>query len=146
MSGIFVGVDGSTCSQTALDWAMREAGTRHVPLTVITVQEVATSGWGGSLEFPADQVLREETKKAVQEVVDKAVAQLGDAAPPTVTVQATIGQSAEILVEASKGADLLVVGSRGTGGFGRLLMGSVSTQVVHHAECPVVIVPHDRRA
>lgn len=91
MSGIFVGIDGSTHSQTALDWAMREAGIRHAPLTVITVHEVAASGWGGSLEFPADEIMREEEKKAVQETVDKAAAQLGDAAPTEITVQALMG-------------------------------------------------------
>ena len=146
MPGIFVGVDGSTCSQTALDWAMREAGFRHAPLTVITVQEVATSGWGGSVEYPADEIMRAETRKAVQEVVDKAAAQLGDARPPSITVQAVIGQPSAVLIEESADADVLVVGSRGTGGFTRLLMGSVSTQVVHHAHCPVVVVPHDHGA
>jgi nucleotide-binding universal stress UspA family protein len=144
MPGIFVGVDGSTHSQTALVWAMREAGIRRAPLTVITVHEVAASGWGGSLEFPADEVLREEEKKAVQEMVNKAAAQLGDAAPTETTVQALIGQPATLLIEASKDADLLVVGSRGSGGFARLLLGSVSTQVAEHAQAPVTIVRHDR--
>ena len=146
MSGIFVGVDGSTHSQVALDWAIREAGIRQAPLTVITIHEVAASGWGGSLEFPADEVMRERDRKAVQEAVDKTVAQLGDAAPSQITVQALIGQPAPQLIEASKDADLLVVGSRGTGGFARLLLGSVSTQVAEHAHCPVTIVPHDRRS
>jgi len=146
MSGIFVGVDGSVHSQTALMWAMREAGVHHAPLTVITVHEVASSGWGGSLEFPADEVMREEERKAVQEAVDKIAAQLGDAAPSEITVQALIGQPAPLLIEASKGADLLVVGSRGSGGFSRLLLGSVGTQVAEHAQCPVTIVKHDHRS
>ena len=145
MSGIFVGVDGSTHSQTALDWAMREAGIRHVPLTVITVHEVAASGWGGSLEFPADEIMREEARKAVQEAVDQTTAQLADAAPPEITVQALIGQPAPLLIEASEAADLLVVGSRGSGGFARLLLGSVSTQVAEHARCPVTIIRHHHR-
>jgi nucleotide-binding universal stress UspA family protein len=146
MSGIFVGVDGSTHSQTALDWATREAGIHHAPLTVITVHEVAASGWGGSLEFPADEIMREEERKAVQEAVDQTVAQLGDAAPPEITVQALIGQPAPLLIEASKGADLLVVGSRGSGGFSRLLLGSVSNQVAEHAQCPVTIIRHDHHS
>ncbi len=145
MSGIFVGVDGSRHSGAALDWALREAGFRHEPLTVVTVQVVPTSGWGGSVEYPADQVSRAETQKAVQETVDKAAAQLGDAAPPSITVQAVLGQPAAQLIEASRDADLLVVGSRGSGGFSRLLLGSVSTQVSEHAHCPIVIVPGDRR-
>jgi nucleotide-binding universal stress UspA family protein len=146
MSGIFVGIDGSTHSKTALDWAMREAGIRHAPLTVITVHEVAASGWGGSLEFPADEIMREEERKGVQEAVDQAVAPLGGAAPTEITVQAMIGQPAPLLIEASKGADLLVVGSRGSGGFARLLLGSVSTQVAEHAQCPVTIIKHDHRS
>lgn len=146
MSGIFVGVDGSSHSQAALDWAIREAGIRQAPLTVITVHEVAASGWGGSLEFPADEVMRERDRKAVQDAVDKTVAQLGDAAPPQITVQALIGQPAPQLMEASKDGDLLVVGSRGTGGFARLLLGAVSTQLAAHAHCPVTIVPHNRRS
>jgi nucleotide-binding universal stress UspA family protein len=146
MSGIFVGVDGSTHSQTALDWAMREAGIRHAPLTVITVHEVAASGWGGSLEFPADEIMREEARKAVQEAVDQTTAQLGDAAPSEITVQALTGQPAPLLIEASKAAELLVVGSRGSGGFARLLLGSVSTQVAEHAQCPVTIIRHNHRS
>ena len=146
MSGIFVGVDGSRHSGAALDWALREAGIRHEPLNVITVQVVPTSGWGGSVRYSADEASRADAQKAVQEIVDKAAAQLGDAAPPSITVQAVLGQPAAQLIEASKDADLLVVSSRGTGGFSRLLLGSVSTQVSEHAHCPIVIVPSDRRA
>jgi nucleotide-binding universal stress UspA family protein len=52
MSGIYVGIDGSSHSQVALEWAMREAGIRHEPLTVIAVQEVPASGWGGLVVYP----------------------------------------------------------------------------------------------
>jgi nucleotide-binding universal stress UspA family protein len=140
MSGVYVGIDGSNHSQIALNWAMREAGYRHQPLTVIAVQEVPISGWGGMIVLDGDDELREKTRQAAQEATDKAAAELGDAAPPSVTVQATIGQAVTELVEASKDADLLVVGSRGVGGFTRLVLGSTSGQVAQHAHCPVVIV------
>ncbi len=91
MSGIYVGIDGSSHSQLALEWAMREAVIRREPLTVIAVHEVPTSGWGGMIVYPQDSELQEESRKAAQEVVDKAAAQLGGAAPSSVTVQASIG-------------------------------------------------------
>jgi nucleotide-binding universal stress UspA family protein len=72
--------------------------------------------------------------------VDKAAAQLGGAAPSSVTVQASIGLPSAQLIEVSRDADLLVIGSRGAGGFTRLIVGSTSAQVSEHAHCPVVIV------
>jgi nucleotide-binding universal stress UspA family protein len=144
MSGIIVGIDGSTHSQVALEWAMREAAARRAPLTVITVEQVAQSGWHGLLVFPADEHFLVEARKAALELVEKAAQELDEGTRPRVTVQAIFGLPAERLIEASQGADLLVVGSRGTGGFARLMMGSVSSQVAHHAHCPVVIVPGDR--
>jgi nucleotide-binding universal stress UspA family protein len=140
MSGIYAGIDGSSHSQLALEWAMREAVIRREPLTVIAVHEVPTSGWGGMIVYPQDRELREETRKAAQEAVDKAAAQLGGAAPSSVTVQASIGLPAAQLIEVSEDADLLVIGSRGAGGFTRLIGGSTSAQVSQHAHCPVVIV------
>ena len=140
MSGIYVGIDGSSHSQLALEWAMREAVIRREPLTVIAVHEVPTSGWGGMIVYPQDSELREASRKAAQDAVDKAAAQLGGAAPSSVTVQASIGLPAAELIELSRDADLLVIGSRGAGGFTRLIVGSTSTQVSQHAHCPVVIV------
>ena len=140
MSGVYVGIDGSSHSRIALEWAMREAGYRHQPLTVIAVQEVAATGWGGMIVLPEDRALRDQARKAAQDAADKAAAELGDAAPPSVTVQAFIGLPSAQLIEVSEDADLLVVGSRGVGGFTRLVMGSTSAQVAQHAHCPVAIV------
>jgi nucleotide-binding universal stress UspA family protein len=92
------------------------------------------------MSFPADQADEERAQTAAQEEVDKAASQVGGQRPPSVTVRAESGVPAEVLINASSGADMLVVGSRGSGGFSRLLMGSVSSQVVHHAACPVVII------
>lgn len=140
MSGVYVGIDGSDHSQAALGWAMKEAGLRRQPLTVVAVQEVPASGWGGMVAYSEDYELRDETRKAAQEAADEAAARLGDAPPPSVTIEAAIGSPAAQLIEASGHADLLVVGSRGVGGFTRMLMGSTSAQVAQHAHCPVVIV------
>jgi nucleotide-binding universal stress UspA family protein len=141
MSGIVVGIDASTHSMAALNWAMREAAVKNVPLTVITVEIVAASGWGGSQVYGADFELRDKAQKAAEEAVAATAKSLGDAAPASVTVQALLGQPAEQLLEAAKGADQLVLARRGTGGFNRLMLGSVTSQVVHHADCPVTIVP-----
>jgi len=141
MSGIVVGVDGSTGSRQALDWAVREAALRHAPLTVLSVHEVIKSQWTGNpVLVPADQPAIERVRQAVEELTLKATSELGDDKPASVTVRAVNGFIAEELISASHDADLIVVGSRGVGGFASLLLGSVSSQVVHHAECPVAVI------
>ncbi len=145
MRGIVVGVDGSENSHSALEWAVREAALTHAPLTVLTVHQVAASHWTGSpVIYPADQPEVETSRTLADEAVRKATSQLGEAQPSAVTVQAVSGLPAMELVNASRDADLVVVGSPGGGGFASLLMGSVSNQVVHHAACPVVVVPSHR--
>jgi nucleotide-binding universal stress UspA family protein len=141
MSGIVVGIDSSNHSMTALEWAMREAAVHGEPLTVVTVEVVVASGWGGSQVYPADYELRDKAQKAAEEAVAAAAQKLGDGAPKSVTVKAVLGQPAEQMLEAAQGADHLILGRRGTGGFNRLTLGSVSSQVAHHADCPVTIVP-----
>lgn len=146
MPGIVVGVDGSVHSERALDWAMREAAIRSAPLTVLNVHTVSVSISGlSSLRYPEDQPEEDKARQAVQEMVEKAGAQGGSSSPPSVTVRVVSGTAAEELVNASRDADMLVLGSRGAGGFSRLLLGSVSTQAAHHARCPVVIVPDPHR-
>lgn len=141
MAGIIVGVEGSHDAHRALEWAMQEAAARHVPLTVVTVHQVAAGGWSGTPIFlPVDEPDVDQTRQAAEEAVAKAAAQLGESQPALVTVRAVSGSPSQELIEASRDADLLVVGSRGGGGFARLMMGSVSDQVVHYAHCPVVVV------
>lgn len=141
MAGIVVGLDSSQFSEHALEWALKEAAVHDSPLTVITVHPVAISTWTRSpIIYPQDAPAEEQARQAAQEVVDKAAARLGEGRPASVTVRAVSGLPAEALINASAEADLLVVGSRGAGGFARLLMGSVSSQVAYHAVCPVVIV------
>jgi len=124
---------------------MKEAAVRHETLTVIAVHEVAASGWTGNpIILAGDEPLVDKIRKAAEETVAKIAAELGEAQPPSVTVRAMNGFAAEELIRASRDADLMVLGSRGAGGFARLLMGSVSNQVTHHAHCPVVVVRYDR--
>ena len=141
MSGITVGIDGSAHSTRALEWAIKEAAIRHAPVTVVTVHTVPMSGWTGNpITLPQDAEDQEAALRAAEEMTLKATSQLGAAKPSSVTVRAISGFPAQALIEASRTADLMVVGSRGAGGFARLMIGSVSSQVVHHAHCPVVVV------
>ena len=145
MPGIVVGVDGSPNSERALDWAMQEAATRRAPLTVVAVHAVPKSYWGHiPVVGPSDSPALEELRRGVEEMTQQAASRFGDASSPSVNIRAVSGFPVEELLATSQDADLLVVGSRGAGGFARLLIGSVSNQVVQHATCPVVVVPrHD---
>jgi len=145
MPGIIVGIDGSSHSRRALRWAIKEATTSRTPLIVLTVQH-AMAGYWGPVVYPQDPNLTEQARKVAQEETDIALAELGAGSrPPSVTVQARFGLPAEEILKAAADADMIVVGSRGAGGFKKLLMGSVSTQVTHHARCPVVVIPGDNR-
>ena len=146
MAGVAVGVDGSDHSRRALAWAMREAAQHHVPLTVIAVHPApvrpATRIYWNVPDLASD-FDPEPTRKAVQELVDQVASEMTDT-PPEVTVSVVRGDPAGELVRASRDADLLVVGSRGSGGFTHLRLGSVSNKVTHHAASPVVVVPASR--
>jgi nucleotide-binding universal stress UspA family protein len=120
---------------------MREAALRKVPLTVLAVHEVMASYWTGNpVTVPGDTPELEKTRVAVEQVVAEALEGL-DAGRPEVTVLAINGFAAKALIDASADSDLIVVGNRGGGGFPRLSLGAVASQVVHHAHCPVVVVP-----
>ncbi len=151
MGRIVVGMDGSEHSRVALEWAMREAMLRHAPLTAIMVRQVPAYPVA-QLYWPVPELAEgtaEEAGRAaaaeLRQLVDKVASQFG-ASPPEVTLTAVTGDPAEELIRESQDADLLVVGSRGTGGFQRLLLGSVSSKVVHHAPCPVVVIPARKSA
>jgi nucleotide-binding universal stress UspA family protein len=145
MSGIIVGVDGSGHSQHALKWAMHEAAVRHLPLTVLTVHEAVRGYYSGMAVYPDDPARTEEARAAAQAETDKVLAGLDEPRPESVTVKAVHGFVVDELINAGKDADMLVVGSRGAGGFTQLMMGSVASQVAQHAYCPVLIVPPKNR-
>ena len=140
MPGILVGVDGSAHSQRALEWAAKEAAVRHTSLTVLTVHQAVRGFWGGTSQFQGDEALTDKAREAAQSETDKVLSGL-EARPESVTVKAVNGIPAEEILNAGADADMIVVGSRGGGGFARLLMGSVSSAVAEHAKVPVMILP-----
>ena len=145
MPGILVGLDGSNYSERALEWAAREAAIRNAPLRVLAVHTVPV-GWSGrGTPYPEDNEIVVRTKASAQELTDKVLAGIGSARPSGVTVEAVSGIPADVLLQASEDADMIVLGARGGGGFARLRLGSVSDQVAHHAHCPVVIIPQADR-
>jgi len=145
MAGIIVGIDGSHHSERALEWAIKEAALRQTPLTVLSVHQVIR-GWAGpdAGPYPGDAELIEQTRTAAQAVTDRVLGTLSGPRPEVI-VKAVTGVPAETLVAAAADADMIVVGSRGAGGFERLTIGSVGDQVARHARCPVVIIPHDKK-
>ena len=143
MSGIIAGTDGSAHSQHAVDWAAREAAFRRVPLTVLTVYQAPVGHWGGKPGHHGEDSPRDQARALAQEQADKALSQLAGISPPPVEILAVFGSPADELIRAADdaGADMIVVASRGTGGFARLRLGSVSTRLTHHAHHPVVVIP-----
>ncbi|MGQ0824489.1 MAG: universal stress protein [Actinomycetota bacterium] len=138
MERIVVGVDGSEPSHRALHWALVEARLRGARLDVVHTWHMpyATAS-PYSPPTAWDPQLFEDEGRAL---LDAAVAN-ADTSAVEVHRLLSAGAAAPTLIETAKGADLLVVGSRGRGGFAGLLLGSVSQQVVHHAPCPVVVIP-----
>jgi nucleotide-binding universal stress UspA family protein len=136
---VVVGVDGSTGAGLALDWAIGEARRTGSPLEVVASWVfTGSAGW----VFTVDAGVLE----AATEVADQAVVHVARVAPEVrVHGQVRKDPPAVALVDASRGAGLLVVGSRGLGGFRGLLLGSVSQYAAHHAHCTVVVV-RGRRA
>jgi nucleotide-binding universal stress UspA family protein len=145
MPGIIVGVDGSAHSRKALETAIKEAAAHHAPLTVLTVHQAVRDVYGSVSHYSDDSGLTDKARQAAEAETNEVIASLG-VQPESVTVTAVHGLPAEEIVKAAQGADMVVMGSRGAGGFARLLMGSTATQVAHHAHCPVLIVPADERA
>lgn len=143
--GIVVGVDGSADSDGAVDWATREALLRDLPVTLMHVVKPVVADWPmGSV--PAD--IAEWQQDGADHIIDAARARVDAAAPaappPEVTTEISYFDIVPTLVERSAQAQMMVLGSRGLGSFGRLLMGSVSTGLIHHAQCPVVVVHRDQ--
>ncbi|HUZ26952.1 MAG TPA: universal stress protein [Streptosporangiaceae bacterium] len=136
---IVVGVDGSEPGDAALRWAVRQAELTGASVDAVIVWEypAALSGYGMGPIPMYDNDFPVVAEKTVTEAISKAV---DPASHVQVRAQVVEGGAALALLNAAEGADLLVVGSRGHGGFAGALLGSVSQHCVHHARCPVVVI------
>jgi nucleotide-binding universal stress UspA family protein len=148
---VIVGVDGSAGARAALLWAATEARLRETRLRVLhawrfTYPEVAGYGWGASVEVLPHGGARDLRQAAEALLEDAAAYVASQRLDVEIECEAVEGAAAEVLVGAAGEADVLVVGSRGHGGFVGLLLGSVSQQCAHHARCPVVIVHAPRES
>lgn len=132
---IVVGIDGSPSSLDALSWAARQADLTASTLEIVMTWEWPSS-YGWAAPVPSDFDPEEDVRKALDSAVEGVRAEHpGIAIDPRVVS----GHPAPILVEASKGADLLVIGSRGHGEFVGMLIGSVSEYCATNAHCPVLV-------
>jgi nucleotide-binding universal stress UspA family protein len=136
---VVVGVDGSPHSLLALRWAAFVVGAVGGRIEAITAWEnPSTYGWAA---MPADWDPARDMERVLREAVQQV---FGDQPPVPIEMSVREGGAARVLLEASQGAHLLVVGSRGHGGFVGLLLGSVSASVAEHASCPVLVVHGDQ--
>jgi nucleotide-binding universal stress UspA family protein len=142
MKKIVVGLDRSDGARAALRFALEEARLHGAELHCVHVWEVVYGPVSGAPVFVIGGLpeLERGVAEDAQHVVDDLLAEVEDTGGVTIHRQVLRGGAAHELVELSRDADLLVVGSRGHGGFTGLLLGSVSTQCVHHALCPVAVV------
>ena len=137
-----VGVDGSEASVEALRWAVDEARAHGVPgVHAVMVWALPYAGLATSMVpepygLPDSALIEQEARQRLASSIEA----LGDTSPVEVRGELLQGQPAGVLRELSHDADLIVVGSRGHGGFAALMLGSVSAQVVRHAHCSVVVI------
>ncbi len=142
-SSVVVGIDGSSHGRAALQWAANEANLRKCELLVIHAFDSPWNYWSGpTAAVPMEDVEKEQQRLLAAEL-DVVTGQF-----PGLTVNSEIVNdfAARTLIDRSEDAALVVVGSRGKGGFSGLLLGSVSQQVVQHAHCPVVVVHEDQQS
>lgn len=139
--GIVVGVDGSPTSDAAVDWAARDAAMRNIMLTVVHVAPALAVNW--SSDPAPDELATWQTSQGKQ-ILSDAVA-IAETATQNdrrlrIDTQLFIAVTVPTLVDLTKDAEMIVVGSRGLGAFGRTVMGSVSSGLVRHSHCPVAVI------
>jgi len=142
MSGIVVGVDDSPAAERALRWAVEEARLRGTELHVISAWEFPFAPAAASGSDDDDLLPRVPSleQSALDELAEAVVKAGGKPEDEKVDVRVVHGSPSRVLLDAARNADLLVVGSRGRGGFTGLVLGSVSNVCIRRATCPVVVV------
>jgi nucleotide-binding universal stress UspA family protein len=141
MSRIVVGIDTSPDAERALTWALDEARLRGAKLELVHAYPTPElTALPMVVTLPND----EELRAAAESVLEDAIASVGGADDVELIRTVRAGGAASVLTTAAEGADLLVVGARGLGGFRGLLLGSVSQQTVAHSPCPVVVVTREK--
>jgi nucleotide-binding universal stress UspA family protein len=139
MKIIVVGVDGSAGSRKALTWAAAEAAIHGSDLVVVNVWEHTLLPPAGSVSV-SERYVPDPSQRTADDLLQVIKEELGDEPPVPVQPRVKQGRPAKVLIEESAGADLLVVGPRGHGGFLGLVLGSVSQHVAAYAKCPVTVV------
>ena len=133
---IVVGVDGSTTAVDALKWATRQASLTGAAVEAVIAWQYPMMSGGYPIAASTDWPSNAQT--VLNNAVHEALGSQADA----VSRKAVEGHPAQVLIDAARGADLLVVGSHGHGGFAGMLLGSVSARVAAHASCPVLVIRH----
>jgi nucleotide-binding universal stress UspA family protein len=137
---VVVGVDGSECGDAALGWAGRYAEATGATIKVVLAWHYPAAAGAAPVGVTPPSAAA-EVEKSREEIIDDAVTRVLGAAPAVkIERKAVYGHPAQVLINESAGADLLVVGNRGHGGFTGMMLGSVSTHCVTHAHCPVTVI------
>lgn len=142
--GLLVGIDGSVSSDAALQFAVSIAPRLDLPVHAMVVWDYPTVMWPDGSGYYADTYER-MAGDARRQAAAIAGRVLVDEPPEWLTTGTAQGSPSRVLIAASRDAAMLVVGSRGHGGFAGLLLGSVSSACTAHALCPVIVVPDPHR-
>src|SRR6201997_5595017 len=141
--GIVVGVDGSPASKVAVYWAGQEAAMRHVPLTLVyVVNPMLPTSRHVPVPIEFEQWQREQAKIYIERAREVVEENAKNGRPAKINSEVFFAATVPTLVDMSKEAEMVVVGCRGRDAFARVLLGSVSTGLVHHAHCPLAVI-HD---
>ena len=145
--GILVCVDGSAASDAAVVWGVGEAIMRRLPITLMHVIPPVIVGWPvGPLYADMPEWQKDNAQHAIDHARKTLRASVGESEPPETRTEIVYSSVVPALIDASKDAWMIVAGSQGLGALGRLLLGSVTTGLAHHAHCPVAVIHSNESA